>query len=175
MIVPSLLAAATDHATGAAWGGVTLAGVADLVAAIALLGGIFFLVVGAIGVYRLPDAYHRLHAASKCTTLGLTGMLLAMCLHIAEPIVVSKALITIVLTFVATPIGSHLIAKAAHHAGLPLWERTLSDELAQDKADPNMAVSDDFIGAPGLDGAWAEIGATPGARVPVQADGRGAA
>jgi hypothetical protein len=79
-------------------------------------------------------------------------MLLAMCLHIAEPVVVSKAIITIVFTFVATPIGSHLIAKAAHHAHMPIWDHTLSDELAEDKANPRMAASDDFIGAPGLDG-----------------------
>lgn len=130
----------------------TVSGVVTLVAAAALLAGLFFLFVGALGVYRFPDAYHRLHAASKCTTLGLTGMLIAACLHIPDPIVVSKALITIALTFVANPIGSHLIAKAAHHAGLPVWERTRSDELAEDKADPSMAVSDAFVGAPGLDG-----------------------
>lgn len=157
-------------ATGdAAWWGEVLPGAANLLAAVALLAGIFFLSVGAAGVYRFPDAYHRLHASSKCTTLGLTGMLLAMCLHIAEPVVVSKAIITIVFTFVATPIGSHLIAKAAHHAHMPLWDETLSDELAEDKANPRMSASDDFVGAPGLDGPD-----TFGARI-VESDGRGAA
>lgn len=153
MITHTLLLAATDATDGAGWTwSAILPGIANLLAAVALLGGIFFLSVGAVGVYRFPDAYARLHASSKCTTLGLTGMLLAVCLHIAEPVVVSKAIITIVFTFVATPIGSHLIAKAAHHAKMPMWEHTLSDELAEDKANPRMAASDDFIGAPGLDG-----------------------
>lgn len=154
-MMPTILMAAADAggagAASADWSAI-LPGIANLLAAAALLAGIFFLSVGAAGVYRFPDAYHRLHASSKCTTLGLTGMLLAMCLHIAEPVVISKAIITIVFTFVATPIGSHLIAKAAHHAKLPIWDHTLSDELAEDKANPRMAASDDFIGAPGLDG-----------------------
>lgn len=126
--------------------GITTRAVIDLLAAAALLIGLFFMFVGALGVYRLPDAYNRIHAASKCTTLGLTGMLLAACFHLAEVAVVSKALITIIFTFVAMPIGSHLLAKAAHHAQLPLWDRTLSDDLAEDKLTPTMSASDEDIG-----------------------------
>ncbi len=122
--------------------GVTVRGIVDLLAAVALLIGLFFMFVGAVGVVRLPDAYNRIHAASKCVTLGLTGMLLATCFHIGTLVVISKALITIAFTFVATPIGSHLLAKAAHHGGLPQWKDTLSDELAQDKANASMAASD---------------------------------
>jgi multicomponent Na+:H+ antiporter subunit G len=125
--------------------------IADILACLSLVGGLFFMFVGALGVYRFPDAYNRVHAASKCTTLGLTGLLVAACFSIGDPVIVSKALITIAFTFVATPVGSHLISKAAHHAGAPMWDRTLSDELAEDKARPDMAASDDLIGIPGLD------------------------
>lgn len=125
---------------------ITWVAVRDLIAAIFLATGLFFMFVGALGVFRMPDAYHRLHAASKCTTLGITGMLLAVCFHIADPIIISKAIITVVFTFVANPIGSHLIAKAAHHAKIEMWPRTLRDELAQDKADPTMSASDDITG-----------------------------
>lgn len=126
--------------------GFTLHALMDWLASIFLLGGLVFMVVGALGVHRLPDAYNRLHAASKCVTLGLTGMLLAACYHLGAAPVVSKAIITIIFTFVANPMGSHLLAKAAHHAGLKQWDRTLSDDLAQDKHDPDMAASDDLIG-----------------------------
>jgi multicomponent Na+:H+ antiporter subunit G len=113
---------------------VTTRGVLNLLAAAALLGGLFFMLVGALGVFRMPDAFHRMHAASKCTTLGITGMLAATCLHIAEAAVVSKALITIVFTFIAMPIGTHLLAKAAHRGRVTQWARTLSDEYAEDRA-----------------------------------------
>jgi monovalent cation/proton antiporter MnhG/PhaG subunit len=120
----------------------------NLLSAAALLCGVFFMAVGALSLLRLQDCYARIHGASKCTTLGLTGMLVAVCIYIADPATVSKALITIVFTFVANPIGSHLLAKAAHHAGAGVSGTTVGDELAEDKLDPAYSVSDDNIGAP---------------------------
>ncbi|RMD66496.1 MAG: monovalent cation/H(+) antiporter subunit G [Planctomycetota bacterium] len=125
--------------------GFTLRAFLDLVAAATLAGGMFFMFVGALGVVRLPDAYNRIHAASICVTLGLTGLLIAACFHIRSLPIVAKATATIVFTFVAMPIGSHLLAKAAHHGKLPKWGRTLSDELEDDKLDPAMAATDDVI------------------------------
>ncbi|GAB4520880.1 MAG: hypothetical protein Tsb0013_24360 [Phycisphaerales bacterium] len=113
---------------------VTLPGVLDLLAALALLVGLFFMSVGALGVFRMPDAYHRIHAASKCTTLGLTGMLVAACLHLGGVNITSKAVITIVFTFIATPIGSHLLSKAAHAGGAAQWRGPLSAEYEDDAA-----------------------------------------
>jgi len=127
--------------------GFTMRAFFDILAALSLIGGMFFMFVGAMGVVRLPDAYNRIHAASICVTLGLTGMLLAACFHIGTLPVIAKAVATMVFTFVATPIGSHLLAKAAHHGNLPQWGRTLSDELADDKLDPAMSATDDVIGA----------------------------
>ena len=49
---------------------------------LALLGGLFFLFAGALGVARLPDFYSRSHASSKCVTLGVAGMLLSLVLYI---------------------------------------------------------------------------------------------
>lgn len=126
--------------------GITMAGVLDLVAAAILLVGLFFMFLGAVGIARFPDCYSKMHASSKCTTLGLTGMLLAVCLHLGDTAVVSKAVVTVVFTFVAMPIGSHLLAKAAHHVGVPLWDRTVGDELAEDKLDPTKATSDAELG-----------------------------
>jgi len=138
--------------------GISWTTVSNLVGTAAILFGTFFLVVGAIGVARFPDAYHRLHATSKCTTLGITGLLIAACFTIGGVPIVSKSIAVIALTIMANPLGAHLLAKAAHHAKLPKWKGTLSDELAEDKANPDIPTSDDFLGAPGLDGpeehAW---------------------
>lgn len=125
---------------------ITGAGIRNIIAMLALAGGILFMFLGALGVLRFPDVYTRIHAASKCTTLGFTGMLIAACFHLADPKAVALAIITIVFTFVATPIGSHLLAKAAHHGKADMWPGTLSDELADDKADPAAAASDELIG-----------------------------
>ncbi len=106
----------------------------DFISAIFLLGGVFFMFVGALGVVRLPDAYHRIHAASICVTLGLSAMLIAACFHLGAASILMKSLITIAFIFVATPIGSHMLSKAAHDTNLDQWDHTLSDEFAEDKA-----------------------------------------
>ena len=105
----------------------------DALACIFLVLGLFFMLVGAIGIVRLPDAYHRLHAASKCMTLGLLGLLLGAVFHIGTMDVMTKAALVIVFAFIASPVGSHMLAKAAHRAGTEQWSGTLSDELAEQR------------------------------------------
>ena len=113
-------------------------GLRDVATVVLLVSGLSFMLIGAWGTVRLPDAYHRLHAASKCSTLGLLGLLLGAVVHIGTAAALSKAVLTLVFTFVAAPVGSHILARSAHAAGLEQWERTLSDELAEDQAaDPD--------------------------------------
>lgn len=100
----------------------------DLLAALCLLIGLSFFLVGAIGVVRLPDVYHRLHAATKSSTLGIMGLLLAAAFHLGTTGVGVKALAVVGFLFVANPVGSHLLAKASLRARAPMWEGTLGDE-----------------------------------------------
>ncbi len=102
----------------------------DILAAVFLLAGLFFFFVGALGVVRLPDVYHRLHAASKSSTLGLIGLLLAAACHLGTAEVGVKAIAVMLFLCVANPIGGHLLAKAALKAKTPQWDGTLSDESA---------------------------------------------
>ncbi|MFG0328534.1 MAG: monovalent cation/H(+) antiporter subunit G [Phycisphaerales bacterium] len=108
---------------------------ADILAAFCLTVGLFFLFVGAVGIVRFPDAYNRLHAASKCSTLGLLGLLLGAVFHLGALAVMTKAMLTLIFAFVATPVGSHILARAAHIDGLEQWDRTRSDDLAVDQPD----------------------------------------
>ena len=136
----------------------------DILTAAALIGGLFFMFVGAVGLVRLPDVYCRSHAASKCVTLGILGMLGALVLftgnvsHSAETAdvdaevraakeiavesgsadqattaITTKALLVLAFVFVAAPIGSHMLARAAHRAAVRPWKGTLSDELTEDE------------------------------------------
>ena len=106
------------------------------VATVVLLGaGRSLMLIGAWGVGRLPDTYHRLHASSKCSTLGLFGMLAGAVVYIGTADALIKAALTLLFAVVATPVGSHILAKAAHNTGLRQWPHTLSDELADDQRD----------------------------------------
>ncbi|MFN9490634.1 MAG: Na+/H+ antiporter subunit G [Betaproteobacteria bacterium] len=78
-----------------------------------LLVGSFFILVGAIGLVRLPDVFMRLHAPTKATTMGVGGMLLAsMAWSLAGDPSLKELLITLFL-FVTAPVSAHLLARAA--------------------------------------------------------------
>ncbi len=105
-----------------------------------LLFGLFFLFVGAVGVYRLPDVYGRMHAGSKCVTLGISGLMLAVIFHLAGRegadlfAVATKAGLVILFQFVANPVGAHILARAAHLDGATISDKTLSDDLADSRS-----------------------------------------
>ncbi|MEM0913410.1 MAG: monovalent cation/H(+) antiporter subunit G [Planctomycetota bacterium] len=104
----------------------------DILAALCLLVGLAFTLIGAIGIVRMPDAYHRLHAASKPSTLGLLCLLLGALLHLGQfdggtPVVI-KSVIALIFAFVALPTGSHILAKAAYANRDPQYPGTLDEK-----------------------------------------------
>lgn len=81
-----------------------------------LLGGSFML-IGSIGLVRLPDFYMRLHAPTKATTLGVGSLLVASMIFFSlknSIFSIHEVLITIFL-FITAPVSAHMMAKAALH------------------------------------------------------------
>lgn len=92
---------------------------AEYVVGFFLLVGAAFVLVGGIGLARLPDFFTRLHAPTKATTLGVGGMLIASMAHfisLGSPNV-HELLITLFL-FVTAPVSAHMLAKAGLHLRL---------------------------------------------------------
>ena len=54
---------------------------AEFLIALLILAGSFFLLVGSLGLARLPTLVQRLHAPTKAATLGAGGLLLASSLY----------------------------------------------------------------------------------------------
>ena len=91
-----------------------------------LLVGSTFVLIGAIGLYRLPDFFTRLHGPTKATTLGVGGIILASLLffsHEQGALSLHELLITVFL-FVTAPVSAHMLARAAIQQKLPLIQRT---------------------------------------------------
>lgn len=103
----------------------------DVVASVLLLVGLFFTLVGSIGLVRLPDFYTRMHAPTKAATLGVSTMLAAAVVALPDRSlsIALQALLAIALLFVTAPIGAHLLARAARGAGVRACEETRIDEL----------------------------------------------
>lgn len=99
-----------------------------LAAALILIGSAFAL-TAAVGLLRLPDLYTRMHAASKVGTLGSCAVLLALAVHADDPAISLRALAGVMFFLLTAPISSHLLAKAAHTVGYPLWTGSMRDDL----------------------------------------------
>ncbi|MTV24336.1 hypothetical protein FTX61_02705 [Nitriliruptoraceae bacterium ZYF776] len=87
-----------------------------------LLAGLFFLVVSAIGLERLPEVYTRAHAVAKSETLGLlllfAGLLLRPEVDLGGAF---RLLLILGFSMIANPTAVHALVRAARRAGVPSW------------------------------------------------------
>ena len=117
----------------------------QIIDAAMLLLGIFFIVVAAIGMLRMPDLMIRMHAATKAGTVGVGFIMLAVANHFGELGITVRALIIIVFLLVTAPVAAHLIGRSAYIVGVPLWERSKVDEMREyydNQARENVTISE---------------------------------
>lgn len=105
----------------------------DGVIMLLVMVGALLTLISAIGALRLPDVYTRSHAISKSTTLGIMLILTGTLLHFwfRHDHFNSRLLLAIVFIFLTSPVSAHLISRAAYYSGVPLWEGTVRDDLAE--------------------------------------------
>lgn len=90
------------------------------------LVGIFFFLVGTIGVLRLPDFFCRTHAATKCDTLGMGSILVGLAIYERFSFDALKILVLSALVLLSSPTAAHAISRAAFRRGLAPWRKPLS-------------------------------------------------
>jgi multicomponent Na+:H+ antiporter subunit G len=97
---------------------------------IAFMGlGAAFMLIAAIGLLRLPDLFTRMHAATKAATLGAACSAAATIVHFGPGAVGVPAALIIVFLFVTAPVAAHVMSRAAYRVKVPLWRRSVCDEL----------------------------------------------
>jgi len=94
-----------------------------------VLAGVFFSLLAAVGLLRLPDLYTRLHAASKAGVVGAGLVLLAIALTSLEGAVAFRAVVGVLFLILTTPVSAHLLARAAYLTGLKPDPTTLVNEM----------------------------------------------
>jgi multicomponent Na+:H+ antiporter subunit G len=90
---------------------------AAVVTALVLVGSAFLL-VGTIGLLRLPNVYNRLHATSKATTLGASSIFLAGFVYFGGNGAGLEALVGVAFLFLTAPTGAHMISRSARKMGV---------------------------------------------------------
>lgn len=101
--------------------------VVNIIVTLFLAGGLFFTLVGSIGLLRFPDFYTRLHATGKCDTLG-TGLIIIgliiyhLFCYSGTPLVAVRLLFLVFFIFIANPAATHALMKAGYETGVKPWK-----------------------------------------------------
>jgi len=104
--------------------------VLDILSWVAIVGGLFFMLVGTLGVLRLPDVYTRLHGAGMTDTMGAGLLLLGMALQTIVDMMHGETaywlvLVRLVLIYgfllFTSPIATHALARAGLAGGVEPW------------------------------------------------------
>lgn len=98
----------------------------ELLVSACLLIGSAFALVGAIGLYRLPDFFTRLHGPTKASTLGVGSIVLGSMIFFSaqDNGLSTHELLIVLFLFLTAPVSAHVLAKAAMQQKLPYTERT---------------------------------------------------
>ena len=99
---------------------------------IAILSGFFIalgvvaLLIGSLGLLRLPDVYCRIHAVGMIDTAGASFIILGMIIHEGFTLVTVKLVLIGVFMFFTSPIATHAVAQVAYKSGVVPVGRNLA-------------------------------------------------
>jgi multicomponent Na+:H+ antiporter subunit G len=80
--------------------------------------GLFFLVVGSIGMLRLPDVFTRAHALSLTDSVGASFVLAGLAIYEGFGMNFLKIVVVLALIILLNPVIAHATIRAAYRSGL---------------------------------------------------------
>jgi len=96
--------------------------------------GVIALLIGSLGLIKLPDVYCRIHAVGMIDTAGASFIILGMIIHQGFSLVSFKLALIGVFLFFTSPIATHAVAQAAHKMGVKSVGRSLLKAASTKKA-----------------------------------------
>ncbi len=96
-----------------------------------LVLGAFFSFTGVIGLFKFPDFFTRVHAASVTDSIATILIIFGLILRTDFGLVAVKLLFILIFMLLTSPTASHALAKSARHGGL----LTLAETRAPKKED----------------------------------------
>lgn len=102
----------------------------DVVAGSLMIAGAVLALIAAIGMFRMPDVYARLHVATKPATLSLVATLAAAAIRAPSWGAGALLVLALLLQLWTIPAASHLLGRATRRSGLPPASPDAVDESA---------------------------------------------
>ena len=90
----------------------------EILAGAFLLAGTAFLVIGAVGLVRLPDFFTRVHATGIIDTMGAGLVLVGLVILAGWTQPAAKLVLILGFMLLTGPTATHALAKAALHGRL---------------------------------------------------------
>lgn len=94
----------------------------DLVSWALILAGSLVILIGTLGLLRLPDVFTRLHGAGMTDTMGAGLLILGMLCQAPGWLVAVKLILILLFLAITSPTTSYALASAALHDGLVPWK-----------------------------------------------------
>lgn len=97
----------------------------NIIILICLTSGLFFFFVGVVGLVRMPDVFTRMHATTKCDTMGAGLIFLGLIIWQGMSYVSLNILLILIFVWLTNPTAAHAIAKSAYkrlESGLEIKE-----------------------------------------------------
>lgn len=92
--------------------------VLDIISSILLIAGVFFGLSGAVGLFKFPDFFTRVHAASVTDSMAVILIISGLLLQTSFDLNTAKLLFILAFLMITSPTASHALAKSARHGGL---------------------------------------------------------
>ncbi len=90
----------------------------ELLASLFLTLGGFFVLVGGVGILRMPDLYTRMHAASVTETMGTLLMMVGLMILTGWTLASFKLFAILLFLLLTAPVASYAVANTALVAGV---------------------------------------------------------
>ena len=97
--------------------------------------GVVALLIGSLGLLRLPDVYCRIHAVGMIDTAGASFIILGMIIHEGFTLATAKLILIGVFMFFTSPIATHAVAQVAYKSGLVPVGRNLARAVGAKNAE----------------------------------------
>ncbi len=105
-----------------------------IIGGILLTLGVAFCLIGMLGVFRFPELYSRVHAASLTDTMGAGLILIGLVFFAGFNQVSIKLILILLFLLMTSPVAAHALVRAA-------WGDKIMPLLDKGHANPDPVVS----------------------------------
>ncbi len=102
--------------------------VIDIASWALLTAGSFMVIVGGIGIVRMPDFFTRLHPSGLIDTMGAALIVAGLILQAGLSQTSIKLGLIVVFLLITSPTATHAVAHAALARGLKPWTKAVKQE-----------------------------------------------